>query len=190
MLNIRTYTFSLTANVESEHNITGNVYAVIENTGEFSITFNDSNRFEKQSSGMGAKFDSEFGRVRLLSTTNQNVTVVLGFGSFEDARASVNATVNTTIAPSDTIDDPADISVGVSATQIVSANPNRKEVLINVPSSASQAIRVGGSAVARGAGLVVEPGSTISLALEAAVYGITNSTTGSVDVSVVDLTRS
>lgn len=165
------------------------MYAVIDNSAEFTITFDDSNRIEKATAGTSGLFGDSYSRVRLRSTTTQVVTVVLGWGEFRDARASVNATINTTIEPSDTIDDPLDVSVGVTATQIAAADANRKELVVNVPSTATQGIRVGGATVARGAGLLVEPGTTLTLSAECAIYGITNTTTGSVDVSLIDLTR-
>lgn len=186
--NFRSYTISLTAGQEQELNITGEMYAVIESAGEFTLTFDESLRIAKSVAGMGGRFESIYSRVKLLSTTTQTVTVILGFGEFNDARASVNATINATIAPSDTAANPADITVGVAATLLAAANANRKEVLIHVPSSAANSIRVGSATVAAGAGLEVEAGTTLALAVECALYAIRTGATD-VDVSIIDLTR-
>jgi hypothetical protein len=186
--NFRSYTFSLTAGQEQEHAIQGHMYAVIESAGEFTITFDESNRIAKSEAGMGGRFDSSYQRVKLLSTTTQSVTVVLGYGQFNDARASVNATINATIAPSDTAANPADITVGVAATLLAAANANRKEVLIHVPSDAANSIRVGSATVTAGAGLEVEAGTTLALSVECAIYAIRTGATD-VDVSIIDLTR-
>jgi hypothetical protein len=186
--NFRSYTVSLTAGQEQEFNIAGEMFAVIESAGEFTLTFDETMRIAKTVAGMGGRFESIYSRVKLLSTTTQTVTLVLGFGEFNDARASVNATINTSISPSDTALNPADVTVGVAATAIVAANANRKEVLIHVPSDAANSIRVGSATVTAGAGLEVEAGSTIALNVECAIYAIRDGGSD-VDVSIIDLTR-
>ncbi len=185
--NFRTYTVGLVAGVESTINVTGNMYAVIENTGEFTITFDESNALKKQTAGMGAVF-AQYQEVRLLSPTTQSVTLVLGYGEFDDSRANVAATFNVTIEPSDTMSNPGDVSVGVAATLLVAANADRKEVIISVPSTEPDPIRIGSASVTTTSGDIVEPGSKLILSTESAVYGIR---TGSTDITatVLDLTR-
>ncbi len=182
--NFRSYTLSLTANQEFNLDVEGNMYAVISNTGAFTITLDESNRLTNQTSGMGGAFHDTYERVTLLSTTTQTVIVIFGFGKFSDARATVNATVNTTIAPSDTFDNTSDITVGSTATLLKAADTATKEVLIHVPSDAANSIRVGGSSVTATSGLEVEPGSSFTINCEAAIYGIRD---GSSDVSVSTL---
>lgn len=186
--NFRSYQLSLTANQEFNLNVSGNMYAVIDNTGEFTITFDDSNRIAKATGGTGGEFQDTYQRIALLSTTTQTVTVIFGFGKYHDARATVNATVNTTIEPSDTFNEPGDVTVGSSSTQIVAASTARKEVMIHLPSSAGASVRIGSATVTAAKGIELEPGSTISLAAEMAVYGIR---TGGSDeaVSVLELRR-
>lgn len=184
----RSYTISLTAGSDYILDVAGDIYAIIDNTGTFTLTFDDSNRFLERTSGMSGKIKNGYNKVTFNSPTTQTIIVDLGFGEFNDARASVNATINTTISPSDTINDPPDVTVGVSATLIVPADTDRKEVMIHLPSTATDSIRLGGSGVTTSTGLELEPGSTITLAVESAVYGIR---TGSSDetVSILDLTR-
>ncbi len=170
--NFRTYELGLTANVEFPMRVAGNMYAVISNTGDFTIVFDESNRLVSQTAGMGGEFKDEYSDVMLLSTTTQTVTVILGFGSFKDARASVNATVNTTIQGGDTINNPGDVSVGTAATLLIAANANRKEVEISVPSSEAYGIRVGNASVTNASGSLIEPGMAKWYDNEAALYGV------------------
>lgn len=186
--NFRTYTLSLTANQEFNLDVEGNMYAVIDNTGAFTITLDESNRLVQQTSGMAGEFQDSYERVTLLSTTTQTVIVIFGFGKFADARASVNATVNTTVAPSDTLDNTTDITVGSTATLLKAADADAKELLLHVPSDAANSIRVGNASVTATSGLEVEPGSTLALAVEAAIYGIRDGGTN-VSVSTLKLTR-
>jgi hypothetical protein len=186
--NFKTYRISLTAGVEYPLNIMGNMYAVISNTGEFEITFDESNRMVQQSSGMGGEFYEEYERIVLLSTTTQTVTVVFGFGKFADARASLNATINTTVAPADTLDNDNDITVGSSATLLKAADSDTKEILLHVPSDALNSIRVGSALVTSDSGIEVEPGMSLQLSTEAAVYAIRDGSTDVV-VSTLKLTR-
>lgn len=186
--NFRTYTIALTANQEYPLNIDGNMYAVISNVGAFSITFDESNKVTNQTSGMGANFQGEYEKITLLSTTTQSVVVIFGFGEFQDARATISATINTTISPSDTLDNTTDITVSTIATLLKAADANTKEVMVHVPSSATNSIRVGGASITATSGLEVEPGTTIQLNCEAAVYGIRDGASDVV-VSTLKLTR-
>ena len=182
--NLRTYTLSLTAGVEYPLGVDGEMYAVVSSSGEFSITFDESNRITKAVAGTGGRFRSPYKSVSLLSTTTQVVTLVMGFGEYTDSRSSVNATINTTIAPSDTGDNPSDITVGVAATLLAPALGTQKEIMIHVPSSAANSIRIGTATVAANAGLEIEAGSTVTLSVEYALYAI-RAGASDVDVSLL-----
>lgn len=186
--NFRSYVVSLTADQEYPLRVRGNMYAVIENTGNFTITFDESNRIALATAGTGGEFQQPYEDVKLLSTTTQTVTIVLGFGKYRDARATVNATVNTTVAPSDTLDNDSDVTVGSSATLLKAADTDTKEILVHVPSDAANSIRVGNASVTATSGIEVEPGSTLAISAEAAVYGIRDGSSD-VDVSTLKLTR-
>jgi hypothetical protein len=186
--NFRTYTISLSAGQEYPLNVGGDFFRVLENTNQFSVTFDESNRFTDQEAGMGAKFVDEYDRVVFLSATTQTIVVVLGYGTFEDSRASINATINTTIAPSDTLDNTTDITVSTSAVLLKAADANMKELLIHVPSDAANSIRVGNASVTSTSGLEVEPGMSLQLSIESAVYAIRDGSSDVV-VSTLKLTR-
>ena len=170
--NFRTYKLALTAGQEQPLGVQCNMYAVLENTGTFTITLDESNRLISQTSGMGGEFTDEYTRVTLLSPTTQIVTVVFGYGKFTDARASVNATVNTTIAPSDTVNNPGDVTAGVAATLAIGANSDRKEVELCLPSTATNPIRIGNASVTATSGSILEPGTSKVFGVEAALYVI------------------
>jgi hypothetical protein len=186
--NFRTYTVALVAGQESSFSIDGDMYAVIECTDEFTLTLDESNRLSKQSAGMGGTFDSVYSKVTLLSAIDQAVTVILGYGTFLDARSSVNATINTTVAPSNTYDNAGDVTIGAAATLIRAADSNAKEILVHVPSGAANSIRIGSAAVTAASGLEVEPGMTVAVSNEGALYGIRDGATD-VDISAIKLTR-
>lgn len=186
--NFKTYTVALVANQESTLRVPGNMYAVIESASDFTITFDEANRLVKQTAGMGANFGEEYSDVVLLSTTAQTVTIILGFGSFSDARASLNATVNTTIAPSDTVNNPGDVTASAAATLAIAANANRKEVELCLPSTATNPVRVGNASVTATSGSILEPGTSKVFGVEAALYVIRTASPDET-VTVLELER-
>lgn len=186
--NFRSYVVSLTANQEYPLRVRGNMYAVIENTGSFTITFDESSRIALATAGTGGEFQDAYEDVKLLSTTTQTVTIVLGFGKYRDARATVNATVNTTIAPSDTVNNPGDVTAGVAATLAIAANPDRKEVELCLPSSATNPVRVGNASVTASSGSILEPGTSKVFGVEAALYVIRTASPDEI-VTVLEMER-
>lgn len=186
--NFRTYNISLTAGQDFNLNVNGEMYAVIESAAEFTITFDESNRITKAIAGTGGRFRDNYSKVTLNSTTTQTVTLVLGFGQYNDSRSSVNATINTTIAPSDTVINSGDVTAGASASLLAAANPDRKEIEICLPSTATNPVRIGNSSVTASSGSILEVGSSKVFGCEAALYVIR---TGAVDetVTVLELER-
>lgn len=173
--NFRSYTYSLTAGNEFPIAVAGNSFRVLDNSDDFTIKFDDSNVFKKQIAGRGAQFESDYERVTLLSATSQEVTVVLGFGYYDDSRTEVN------LEAPNSIESVADVTVGVAATLILAGDTRREHALIHVPSTASNSIRVGDNAVTATRGVEVEPGQTATLQASDAIYGIRD---GAVDVTV------
>lgn len=186
--NFRTYSVNLVAGQDYNLDVEGDMYAVIESDGEFSITLDESNRLRKQVSGMGGSFPSIYERVTLHSVTTQIVTVVLGFGHFNDARSSVNATLTTVVEPSNLVDNSADVLVTNTATLIKAADTTTNEVIIHVPSDAPNSIRVGNSSVTALTGVEIEAGGTLILTCEAALYAIRDGASN-VAVSTLKLSR-
>lgn len=173
----RSYSIGLTANVEFSLDMDGDMFAVTSNTSAFDITFDESNRILGASAGMGARFDSRYTRVKFLSTTTQTVVVVLGTGDFKDARSSINATINANVAPANILGIANDIDIPNTATLIAAADATRKELIVNLPSAASDPIRIGTSSVTATSGLQIEPGISMVLSAECDVYGISTTST-------------
>ena len=186
--NFKTYLLSLVANQEYTQRVPGNVYSVISNTGTFTATFDESNKLTDQTAGMTHQFDAPYTDVVFLSPTTQTVKVLLGFGKFSDARASVNATINTTIAPSDTVNNPGDVTAGATATLAIAANANRKEVELCLPSTATNPVRVGNASVTATSGSILEPGTSKVFGVEAALYVIRTASPDET-VTVLELER-
>lgn len=186
MKNFRSYTVALTANQEMEFEIDGDFYAVVDNTDEFTIAFDGSNRIAYATAGTGGEFTEAYRRVTLNSPTTQTVVIVLGYGRFNDARASINATLNATFSPGNTFAGVADVAlVAATATQILAADATRLTALIKNPSSNTASVRIGTTGSTGAAqGFELEPGESISIATTAAIVGY--SVPGeSVSVSVV-----
>lgn len=120
--------------------------------------------------GMGLR--RYYSRVTLESATGQTVKVLAGFGSVFDGRASVTGlTLNTQIAPGNTLDNGARVSCVVSsATQLLAADATRLYALIKNPSTNTLTMYIGTAAVTDADGIPLEPGETLPLATTAAIY--------------------
>ncbi len=100
-----------------------------------------------------------------------------------DVDASNNLHVNLQTSPGGGINATGQVSVGSSATQIIAAN-TRQAVLITNPST-TVTVYIGGSGVTTGNGQELLPGTSITLPVVSAVYGIV--ATGSQTVSYVEV---
>jgi hypothetical protein len=188
--NFRSYKITLTAGQDYEFGVNGNMYAITSATGAFTIVFDESQRIEDAEKGTGGQFDEMYKRVVLNSPTTQTVIIVLGFGKYTDARATLSATVNTTIEPSDTINNPGDVTATTVAALAIASNVNRKEVELAVPSDQLFGVRVGNAAVTNASGSLIEPGTSKTFAVEAALYVIREAAaTSNVTVTVLELER-
>lgn len=124
-----------------------------------------------------------YDKVRVTSDTAQTVKLLLGFGHATDARAVVNANVDTTIEPGNTIDDGGDVVCGAGArTLLLAADPGvRRYAILKNVSSNSITVRIGTVAVGAANGVPLEPGETLPYGTDAAVYAWNP---GAVDVTI------
>lgn len=119
----------------------------------------------------GLGFRRYYRTVELESATGGAFVVLAGFGSVADARATVNATVNTTIAPGATLFDGGDVSCASgAATQLLALDATRSYAIITNPSTNTVTVRVGTSAVAATTGTPLEPGVSLPISTTAAIY--------------------
>jgi len=110
--------------------------------------------------------------------------VQLGYGYATDSRASVNAVITTPITPA--LHNPAvpDVVVGAAAQQLLLApDPNRLGAVIGVSSTPANGVRIGDGAAGAGAGILVEPGQTLPVFSQDALYGY-NAGAGGITVTI------
>lgn len=170
--NFRTYTIGLIAGQDSTLNVDGDMYAVTESGGPFSITFDDTNRIGDAIAGTGANFRSPYRRVVMHSATNQTVKIIMGFGEYRDSRATANVTVNSTFAPGNTFAGVPDVALSAGvATLVRAADADALTVSIKNPSSNTASIRIGGAAsVGAAQGKEIEPGESYDVSTTDAIW--------------------
>ncbi len=121
-------------------------------------------------------------KVSVFSDTSQTVKLLLGFGHATDARAVVNASVTTNIAPGNTLTPLEDVScVAGAATSIAAADTDRLGVIIHNPSDNTHTLRIGDAGVTATKGVALEPGETLPIASTAQIFAWN---TGASDQSV------
>lgn len=180
------YTFSLAAGVPQSVNVEGDYLHVLKATDEVLIRF-DEGKQQELDRGVGMR--AYYSRVEVLSITAQTVTLMLGFGHVADARANVNATVNTTIEPANLNTELPEVSVPAGGSmKIADANADRKELRVSIKSTESGGVYLGSATVANNTGGWLEPGMVDYIATEGAVWAYNPGGTAVV-VSALDLER-
>lgn len=190
MSNISETTFSVQANVKSRQRVASFSHVFIESASDdFEISFGNSSTViahQSKSIPVGG-IENE---IYITSSTAQAIRVQMSMEPIQTGRSSVVATVNTTIEPSNTINNPGDVSAGVARVQAIAANVNRKEVELAVPSSQPFGVRVGNATVTNASGSLIEPGTSKVFGVEAALYVIRESgATSDATVTVLEMER-
>ena len=99
------------------------------------------------------------------------VTIQAGYGYATDSRASFEGDITAPIQPAVTNVPLDDVSVSANAQALLEgATSNRLELVVGVPSTQSNGVRIGDSTVAAGKGTLVEPGQIVTIASSAALY--------------------
>lgn len=184
---MRDYKFTLAAGQERDLNVEGDWFHVLEASGVIGIKFDQGVRIDRSEGQGGSRL---YEKVSVYSPIAQTVTLSLGYGQETDARATVNATINTTIAPTDTVTPFAEVTILAGATTLLAAaNANRKELRIGVKSTEANGVYIGNIGVgAVTQGGYIEEGSVEYVGSEAAIYGY-NPGAGSITVNVLSLER-
>lgn len=108
----------------------------------------------------GVGLQTSYSRVELLSTADQDIVVLLGFGSVFDARATANVSVASTIAPANALTNVPEVTVpaGTSA-KLADANDDRQALRLSIKSSETGAgVYFGNASIAAATGGWLEPG--------------------------------
>jgi hypothetical protein len=130
-----------------------------------------------------------YDRVEMMSLADQDVVVLLGFGSVFDARATANLNVNSTIEPSNILLDHPQVTVPAGASIVlVAAASSRKELRIALKSTEPGGLYIGSASVATGTGGWIEPGQFDYLSIEAALWAF-NPGASNVVVTLLTLGR-
>lgn len=183
---MRAYVVTLSAGVERKLNVEGDYFHILEADAAVQLSF-DEDKYLTLARGVGGSFTYE--SIRFLSDTSQSVTVVLGFGTFADYRATVNATVNSTIEPATQNTELPEVTVPAgNSAKIADANADRKELRVSIKSTAPGGVYLGSATIANHTGGWLEPGMVDYIATEAEVWAY-NPGADDVVVSSLDLER-
>lgn len=119
----------------------------------------------------GLGFRRYYREIALESAVGGAFVVLAGFGSVADARASLNAVVNATIASGASLFDGGDVAVpSGAATLLLAADATRSYANIMNPSTNTATVRIGTATVGAANGTPLEPGSTLPVSTTAAIY--------------------
>jgi hypothetical protein len=173
----------------------GRFFSLIETSAAYDVIAyyrGQQRRFAQVQQGVSIE-GMPFDRLRIVGAAG---AIQIGIATepgvrIRDSRPTVNATVNTTIAPAAAVNALADVSVGDGAGAILVAgsNANRLELTVRVPITSPVGVRLGGSGMLSGEGVLLEPGDGVVLAHEGALYARNDSGSGSAaDVTVTELT--
>lgn len=126
---------------------------------------------EKTPLPAGLGFRRYYDEIELESATGGAFVVLGGFGSVQDARAVINATLNVTVSAGASLVDGGDVAVpSGAATLLLAADATRSYANIMNPSTNTVTLRIGTATVGAANGTPLEPGSTLPIATTAAIY--------------------
>jgi hypothetical protein len=184
----RMFKTTLANGASQKFTVEGNFFMYYEGVGSIDAVINNSNKFDNLVPGVAMKLSpgQEFKDVTVTNTSGatQSLRLVIGFGDFIDIRSLVS--INNVQA--DTITPSTDVSVGAAATLITPQDAEQRTVLITVPDTAANGIRVGNASVTATNGVHVGVGQSISLETNAAVYGIRDGASN-VSVGILKMSR-
>jgi len=169
MVDQRSITITLNAGDPYRFSASGSFVYLNSATYAISVAF-DGGAYIPLASGakIGEVYEAYF---TLLSTTTQEVTIVYGDGEYDPGTAAVIGSVTVVQEISDVLTDVTEVSVPATTTsQIMAANADRKEAIIQVASTEGSLVRIGTSGVGAANGLLCEQGVSMVLATSAAIY--------------------
>jgi hypothetical protein len=168
--NIRTYKKVIPANGEIEIQVAGNMFNVLKSAARFTIEFDESNKLDDVPEGASAKFGNDYEKVKLKSTIEQSVTIVLGFGNFTTATTQSVDTVNASLESPNSSDISSVALSGSTVVQLSGADTTRREIIISVPSDSDTGVLISQASAGISDGFLVEIGQVIGLATQSAIF--------------------
>lgn len=175
------YSGNLTANELQKVSLAGKTLAILDISGSIRLKV-DNNETTRIRAGMSFKLPDGFEDLYFEETAGATASFIIAvsIGDIFDNRLSVNSTLN--VKSGDTLENPAAVSVGTVATQIVAADSTRNSVEI-FNNDLAETLYVGDSGVTTATGRPVAPQTGIGIDTGAAVYGIVAS--GTVDARIL-----
>jgi hypothetical protein len=163
-------TLTLAAGVSQRIGVSGDYFhALTAPVNDLQVRF-DEGKATPIYEGVG--FRVYYDALELSSATGQTVTVLVGFGSVFDGRATANVNVTATVAAGNTFYNGGDVALTSGAAGVLlAADATRTLAVVTNPSTNTVTIRVGPAAVDATHGIPVEPGETAFIPTTAAVYG-------------------
>jgi hypothetical protein len=164
------FNVSLTANVPVSENVQGDYFHILTAplAAGLWVRF-DEGRQANYYEGIGLR--TLYDRVELLSLADQNVVVLLGFGSVFDARATANLNINSTVEPANLLTSIPQVSVPAGGSILLAAaSASCKELRVALKSTEPGGLYIGDPSVASGTGGWIEPGQFDYLSLETALW--------------------
>lgn len=168
----RDYVFTLAAGVPQSIRVVGDYFQIIQSAGKVGLSFDDAPALTR-SQGQGGP--ASYSAVTLSSATAQTVTVSLGQlnGSappYDNSLTSFGGTVNVLNSVSDQCNPLADVAVPSAGSAVLAAaSATRRSLVIKLPGTAANAIRIGDATVGAAKGVMLEPGDAVTLDGTAAV---------------------
>lgn len=173
---------TLAAGVSQSFNVEGDFLHILTAPDALGIRF-DEGKLNTLYQGVGLRV--YYNRIELLSDTSQSVVVMLGFGHVNDSRASVSATINTTIAPGNLNTQLPEVSVPAGdSAKIADANTDRKFLRLSIKSTETGGVYIGDATIADNEGGWLEAGQGDYFPSEAETWAYNP---GAVDVIVTAL---
>lgn len=189
MAQIKDYKINLQAGVEQQLNgINGYFWSITEVSlgSDIQLAF-DNGPFVTRNEGMGG--GGSFQDLKIKSAVAQTVIISVAIEKgaiITDQRATVNATVNTSIDVANTITSSADVSVPAAGSVLVSAARADRKYLAITNLDAVNSVRLNEVALGANQGTVLGPGETAYWPTTAAVYA-NNTAAAIVALGVVEM---
>jgi hypothetical protein len=131
-----------------------------------------------------------YSRVVVSASAACTIVLQLGYGYATDSRATVSATITAPINPA--LHNPAvpAVNAGPAAQSLIlAADPNRLGMVIGLDSTQNNGVFVGDASAANNVGLFVEPGQSLPIFSQDALYVWNNDATHTVKVTVLKLMK-
>lgn len=183
---MRDYVLNISAGQEKRIVAQGNYFHVVEASGKIGISFDDGAKIYR-SQAMGGSAD--YKEVIISSAINQTVTISLGYGFIQDARASISgAAFSATIENANSSPITGDVTIPAGTTVLVaSPNANRKTVNIFAHEDNLENLRVGcNNSVGANNGGILSPGGNGELSTQTGVW-VYNPGAADEKVCIIDL---